>query len=121
MGSTQEYNEAGPSGTRHSSDHGSDTAVSGFSVFEIMKRDSDLLQDHIGLGPTGTHHSSDTLPARIRNFLCSLYEPLHTRFRAAFRVRTAHPTTTILPMASVGPTTPQVPSTLPPVAAVDTM
>lgn len=32
MSSLHEHNEAGPSGTRHSSDHGSDTAVSVCSV-----------------------------------------------------------------------------------------
>lgn len=32
MSSMQEHNNAGPSGTRHSSDHGSETAVSVCSV-----------------------------------------------------------------------------------------
>lgn len=38
MGSLQAHNEAGPSGTRHSSDHGSETSVSDFSVCNDEKR-----------------------------------------------------------------------------------
>lgn len=114
----QEHDEAGPSGTRHSSDHGSDTTVSEFRVFEMMKSNSDSPQDLNGPGPTGTQHSSDTIPVRMdRSFLCSLSEPLHSRLRAAFRVRTSRPTTTILPIANADPVTSQIPFNLPSVAA----
>lgn len=110
----QEDNNVGPSGTRQSSNPGSNTSVSACLVVHEVKIYLDSLKDQKGAEILGMDNSSDTIPARIRHFLCSLYEPLHTRCRAAFH--TSHPTPTILPTVVADPTPPQAPSTRPTLA-----